>query len=108
MFPTLQKHIHHNHGQFEGVFDYYHMNFHTSKNLSTYSLTAHDLLFMRTASADFFTTSAAADAALGDVRAGDGDEIKCKILQKKEICFCGCSCDICDRREPTNGSKSAD
>ena len=44
---------------------------------------------MRAASADLATTTAAADAALGDVRTADGDEINGTSLQKHESAFFG-------------------
>ena len=67
MLSNLQKHILHPHGQLGGVCDYCHLGFHSPKNLSAHLLATHGLPVMRAASADLATTSAAANAALGDV-----------------------------------------
>ena len=67
MLSNLQKHILHTHGQLGGVCDYCHLGSHSPKNLSAHLLANHGFPVMRAASADLATTSAAADAALGDV-----------------------------------------
>ena len=59
------------------------------KNLSTHLLTTYCLHVIEATSADLATTSAAADAALGDVRTADGDEINGASLQKSESTFFG-------------------
>ena len=82
-----KKLILHIHGQLGGVCDYCHLGFVSPKNLSTHLLKTHGLPVMRDASADLATTSVAADAALVDVRAADGDEINGTSLQKSESAF---------------------
>ena len=72
-----------------GVCDYCHLGFHSPKNLSAHLLATHGLPVMRAASADLATTSAAANAALGDVHAVDEDEINGTNLQKSESAFFG-------------------
>ena len=89
MLSNLQKHILHTHGQLGGVCDYCHLGFHSAKNLSAHLLASHGLPVMRAASADLATTSAAANAALGDVDGVDEDEINGKSLQKSESAFFG-------------------
>ena len=69
------------------VCDYCLLGFHSPKKIPTHLLTAHDLPVMRAVSADLDTTSAVADAALGDVRAADGDKINGTKLQKNESAF---------------------
>ena len=85
---SFLKHILHTHGYFRGVCDYCHLGFHLLKNVSTHFLITHVLPAMRAASADLDTLSAAADAALGDVRAADGDQINGTILKKLRLLFC--------------------
>ena len=67
------------------------MSFGTSfvQNLSAHLLATHGLPVIRAASADLATTSAAADATLGDVHAVDEDEINGTSLQKSESAFFG-------------------
>ena len=79
MLSNLQKYILHTHGQLGGVCDYCHLGFHSPKNLSAHLLATHGLPVMRAASAGLATTSAAANAALGDVHAVDEDEIFKKV-----------------------------
>ena len=62
----IYKNILHTHGQLGGVCDYCHLGFHSPKNISAHLLATHGLPVMRAASADLATTSAAANAALGD------------------------------------------
>ena len=50
-------------------------------------LTTHGLPVRRAASADLATSSAAADAGLGNVRAADVAKINSPSLQKKCVCF---------------------
>ena len=83
MLSNLQKHILHTLGG--GV--YCHLGFHSPKNLSAHLLATHGLPVMRVASADLATTSAAANAALGDVHAVDEDEINGNNLQKVSLLF---------------------
>ena len=89
MLSNLQKDVLHTHGQLGGVCDYCHLGFHSPKNLSAHLLATHGLPVMRAASADLATTSAAANAALGDVHAVDEDEINGTNLQKSESAFFG-------------------
>ena len=61
------------------------------KKSSSHLLAVHGLPFKRAASADLASTSAAADAALGDVHAADGDKINGTSLQKSDSAFFWCS-----------------
>ena len=56
---------------------------------SSHLIAVHGLPFKRAASADLASTSAAADTALGDVHAADGDKINGTSLQKSVSAFFG-------------------
>ena len=103
MLSNSQNYTLHNHGQLGGVCDYCHLGFQPPKNFSTHLLTTHGLLVMKAASADLATTSGAADAGLGNVRAADVAEINSTSLQKKLVCFFLVFWDIRDwRNQPMN------
>ena len=91
MISNLLKHSLHTHGQVGGVCDNCHLGFHQPKNLSTHLITTHIPPVMRAAPADLAITSAAADAALVDVRAAGVAEINGTSLQKTESTFFWCS-----------------
>ena len=74
MLSILQKHNLHTHCQLGGVSDYCHLGVHSPKKFSTHLLTTHGLPVMKPASGNLATTSAASNAALGDVLAADGGE----------------------------------
>ena len=103
------KNILHTHGQLGGVCDYCHLGLHSPKKLSTHLLTTHGLPVMRVASADLATTSAAADAALVDVHAADGDEINGTSLQKSLSAFFGVlEKYVIGGNQPTDENQSVD
>ena len=82
-----KKQFFYTHGDLGGVCDYCLVGIHSSKILSTHSLTTHGLPVLRDASADLATKTAAADVALGDVRTAGGDDISGTSLQKSESAF---------------------
>ena len=88
MLSILQKkHILHTHGQLGGTFDYCHLGIHSPKNLSNPLLTTHGILVIGADYATTSNTSTAADAALVDVSAADGDVINGTSFQKSESAF---------------------
>ena len=107
MLSNLQKHILHTHGHLGGVCDYCHLGFHSPRNLSAHLLANHGLPVMRAASVDLATTSAAANAALGDVHAVDEDEINGTSQRHSESAFFGgLETYVIGGNQPINGKVS--